>query len=76
MQINIITFGRLSDLIGAGITLYDIADTDSLKMELSRLYPALTGSGYVLAVDRELITENRVLTHNSIVAVLPPFSGG
>jgi molybdopterin converting factor small subunit len=31
---------------------------------------------YVIAVDKKVANENTTLTENSIVALLPPFSGG
>lgn len=70
-------FGQLTDIINTStLTLTDIADTDGLVSELNKLYPALTGSNYIMAVNKQTIAVNTILTEDSIVALLPPFSGG
>ena len=77
MPIRIMIFGQLTDIIASNeLLLSDIADTDSLVSELNRRYPVLTGSRYMIAVNKQTITANTVLKDDSIVALLPPFSGG
>lgn len=77
MQVRIMIFGQLTDIINTStLTLTDIADTDGLVSELNKLYPALTGSNYIMAVNKQTIAVNTILTEDSIVALLPPFSGG
>lgn len=76
MPINIIIFGKLTDITGSSLPLENIADTNSLVKELHMLYPALADAKYVIAVDKKVVNENTTLTENSIVALLPPFSGG
>jgi len=76
MTVNIIIFGRLTDIAGSSLALENIADTNSLVNELHILYPALADAKYVVAVDKKVANENTTLTENSIVALLPPFSGG
>jgi molybdopterin synthase sulfur carrier subunit len=76
MQVHIIIFGQLTDIMGSRLALDNIADTDNLIAVLNKSYPALTDKKYIVAVDKEVITKNTSLTHNSIVALLPPFSGG
>lgn len=76
MQVNIIIFGRLTDITGASIVLNDVSDTNALVKKLHNLYPALTTSKYAIAVNKKIVNENTVLTENSIIALLPPFSGG
>lgn len=76
MQINIIIFGRLCDVLGETLTLYNIADTNSLTSVLTEQYPVLADSKYMLAVNKKLVTVNTLLTGDSTVALLPPFSGG
>jgi molybdopterin synthase sulfur carrier subunit len=43
---------------------------------LHRTYPALAESKYVIAVNKQVITSNTSLDENSVVALLPPYSGG
>jgi sulfur-carrier protein len=76
MQVNILFFGQLTDIAGSQLTLQDIADTDGLKSELNKLYPALINSKFIITVDKKYITGNTVLSDNSTIALLPPFSGG
>lgn len=76
MTVNIIIFGRLTDIAGSSLALENIADINSLVKELDILYPALADAKYVIAVDKKVANENTTLTENSIVALLPPFSGG
>ena len=76
MAINIIIFGQLADIAGSSLALENIADTNGLVRELHILYPALANTKYAIAVDKKVVNENTALTENSIVALLPPFSGG
>ncbi len=77
MQIKIMVFGQLTDVINSSeITLNGNADTDSLLCELKKLYPALADAKYMIAVDKQTITENTILNDGSTIALLPPFSGG
>jgi sulfur-carrier protein len=76
MQVNIIIFGQLCDLLGENIILHDIADTNSLTAVLKERFPELATAKYVMAVNRKVVNENITLTNNSTVALLPPFSGG
>jgi len=76
MSIHIILFGRLSDIAGKSVFINDVADTDSLINALHKTYPALAETKYAIAVNKEVITSNTLLKENSVVALLPPFSGG
>ena len=77
MQVRIMIFGQLTDIINTStLTLTDIADTNGLVNGLNKLYPALAGSNYIMAVNKQTIAANTILKEDSIVALLPPFSGG
>ena len=76
MSMQIILFGRLTDIAGNSVSLKNVADTDGLVKALHESYPALANTKYVIAVDKQIIKENTVLNNNSTVALLPPFSGG
>jgi molybdopterin synthase sulfur carrier subunit len=76
MSLKIILFGKLADIAGGAVSVENVADTDSLVNVLHRNYPAIAKSKYVIAVDKQVITENTILTKKSMVALLPPFSGG
>lgn len=77
MQIRIIIFGQLTDIIHASsLTINNIADTRGLVSELNKRYPALADAKYMLAVDKQIVMGNTILREDSTVALLPPFSGG
>ena len=77
MPIRIIIFGQLTDIINDNeLTLTGIDDTNSLISELNKRYPALADNKYMMAVNKQTVTANTVLKEDSIVALLPPFSGG
>lgn len=77
MRVKVLIFGQLTDITGLSeIDLYDISDRDELIKTLNQRYPGLTGSKYAIAVDKKVINENTPLIDNSIIALLPPFSGG
>ena len=77
MSINITLFGQIADITGSGsLALKRVADTDEMVAELTLLYPALKQLKYAVAVDKKIIRQNTPLTSDSVVALLPPFSGG
>lgn len=77
MQVNLIIFGRLTDITGKStMALSDIPDTNALVKQIHELYPLLAVNKYVIAVDRKIISGNTMLKENSTVALMPPFSGG
>lgn len=77
MQVSIIIFGQLTDITGnSNIELTDVADTDQIITKMNAMYPAISNAKFMIAVDKQVITQNTVLKNNSIVALLPPFSGG
>lgn len=76
MHITIITFGQLTELSSAKITLENIADTDTLQQRLVEQYPALLNVKFAIAVDKRVISSNTLINETSAIALLPPFSGG
>jgi len=77
MQVTVMIFGQLTDIIKSNtLTLVGTTDTKSLLDALKKQYPALEKAKYILAVDKLTVKENTNLKDGSIVALLPPFSGG
>jgi len=76
MAVNIIFFGQLADIAGTSVLINGVADTDSLITALHNTYPALARAKYVIAVDKRVITSNTLVNEKTVVALLPPFSGG
>lgn len=76
-EITIMVFGQLTDITGtSNIQVPLLADSDSIKAELQKRYPALAHANFIMAVDRKPVTGNVSLSGQSTIALLPPFSGG
>jgi molybdopterin synthase sulfur carrier subunit len=73
---TILAFGQIAELCGSTQWESDVPDTDTLDTLLKDRYPRLRGRTYVMAVDRKTIHGNTPLHSSSVVALLPPFSGG
>lgn len=77
MEIEIISFGRIAEIVGSQkLAINNIDDTDGLKAYLEEKFPELKALKYKLALDRQLVQDNSRVYHNSVVAIMPPFSGG
>jgi len=77
MAVNIIIFGQLTDITGdQNLIVSDVNDTDQLITKLNKMFPAIAGAKFVIAVNKQVISENTILENNSTIALLPPFSGG
>jgi molybdopterin synthase sulfur carrier subunit len=77
MKIEVLFFGRLTEIVGAErINLENISDTDALNAHLWVLYPALQQLQYKIALNQKVIHANKALAAGMTVAVMPPFSGG
>ena len=76
MNINIIIFGQLCEILGEKLVIENISDTESLQQALHKKFPDLANFKYVMAVNKKQITTNTVLNEEAVVALLPPFSGG
>jgi molybdopterin converting factor small subunit len=77
MQVQIMIFGQLADITGTSeLILHDIPDTDSLQETLHKLYPALANTKYAIAMNKKTIQGNTILSGDTNIALLPPFSGG
>ena len=76
MKLEVLMFGRLADIAGNSFIVNDVADTDRLISTLHKRYPVLAQTKYVIAVNKQVITSNTLLKEDSVVALLPPFSGG
>ena len=77
MQVTILIFGQLAEITGSrSIAIHDISDTETLKEWLQEKYPALIKFPYLIAVNKDVVSANTLLDHNSIVALLPPYAGG
>ncbi|WP_395810302.1 MoaD/ThiS family protein [Daejeonella sp.] len=77
MQVHIMFFGQLTDITGTpNLILHDIPDTKTLQETLNELYPALAHTKYAIAMNNKTIQGNSILSGDTTIALLPPFSGG
>jgi len=77
MEINVLLFGQLTDVTGEScIKITEVTDTAELVQQLGKNYPGLKSLEYSIAVNKEIVGQNRLLKDNDEVALLPPFSGG
>lgn len=76
MRVEVLFFGKLSEIAGASLVIDNIKTTDQLLEQLRLQFPSLAAEKYIVAVDKKTITENTTLSENCTVALLPPFSGG
>ena len=76
MQVKIIIFGQLCEILGEILVMDKITDTESLQLAINKKFPELKNYQYVMAVNKKQVTINTVLNEHSTIALLPPFSGG
>lgn len=77
MEIKVLVFGQLTDITGSSeLSLSNFSTSEELLEMLVHKYPSLADSKFAMALNKQVITQNTTLPENSIVALLPPFSGG
>ena len=77
MGIKVLFFGSVTDItLEAELSWEFCADTDTLIKALHNRFPALVNKKYFIALNQQVIHENRPLNPGDIVALMPPFSGG
>lgn len=74
---EIILFGQLADIAGTQkIEVEPVSNTHELSHLLEARFPGLAGLRYMIAVNKQLVTEQTLLQGNETIALMPPFSGG
>lgn len=77
MKINILAFGQVAEAIKAeNLVLDNVESTDELLKLLKIKFPQLQSMEYKLAVNKQMIHGNTILSNEDTIALLPPFSGG
>ncbi len=83
IELTVLFFGELAELAATKeTTLSNIKDTSALN-DTSTLvdyihenYPRLRNKTFNLALNREIITEKRLVKNGDEIALLPPYAGG
>jgi molybdopterin converting factor small subunit len=75
---SIRAFGPLSDILPEEIafSVRFPLSVGELRRRLTEEIPELTSMGFRIAVDGELVPEDRLLKGTPKLALLPPFAGG
>lgn len=80
MQIEILLFGILRDLIGHNSLKKEVSKATTLDIILEEIaveYPKIRSySNFAVAVNEAYVDKTYVLKENDIVALIPPVSGG
>lgn len=77
MKTEILFFGQLTEITGSdAIEVEAVEDLGMLRNKLEAQFPALAGARYLVAVNQEVVRDNRKIAPGDQVALLPPFSGG
>ena len=77
MQVTIISFGPLKEILGnEPLLLSNVHDTEEAMAEMNRRFPELADKVFILAVDKQIVRGKTKLENQCTVALLPPFSGG
>jgi molybdopterin converting factor small subunit len=70
-------FGQLTDLFGtSSLQVPAVNDSEELMQFLSKEYPLVKTTKFIISVDRKVVRQKTSLTTKSEIALLPPFSGG
>ena len=70
-------FGQLTDLTKTEkVLIEDIRDTNMMINTIIEMYPALATATFKVALNNKLVNDNIEIAENSIIAFMPPFSGG
>ena len=70
-------FGQLTDILGGTtIELPSVKDSNELERILIERYPVLANTKYRIAINKQLISGNVNISAETVIALLPPFSGG
>ena len=77
MKVKILFFGQLAEKVKTNsLEMENVYNTDEVMKELISRLPVLQDQPYRIALDREIIEVNVILTENQTIALLPPYAGG
>lgn len=77
MAYSIRLFGQIAEMAGTTtLAVEAVADVQALRAMLEARIPQLQQLPYLVAVNKDIVTGNRILSPDAIIALLPPYSGG
>ncbi len=75
--LHIKLFGMLQEKIGAEIELNEpVYNVSELRTVLEKKYIYMNGINYLVAINKTIAADETIITNDSEIAILPPFSGG
>jgi molybdopterin synthase sulfur carrier subunit len=75
-HVNVLLFGSIAELAKANEVSTSATSTFGVKQDLERRIGGLDKLSYAIAVDRVIVKDDKPLTGNEEIALLPPFAGG
>lgn len=76
-MMNVYLFGKLADVAGQKeLEIETQKYSDDVLNVLKKEWPALASYSFLLSVNQEVVSENKTLSSDDEIALLPPFSGG
>ena len=77
MKIKILFFGQLTDITGcSSMQLNNPGTIGQLKEQLFLKFPTLKTASFTIALNSQLVLQDQIISENSTIAFMPPFSGG
>jgi len=77
MEIEILFFGQLTDITACdAVKIENPGTTEAVKEWLCKQYPGLAGAKFVMSLNNQMIVAPLKIIEPSIIACMPPFSGG
>ena len=77
MEIKVLLFGSLTDIVGATEMIVDTENTiQSLRKKVTNKFPGMKNKIYAIAINSEITSEEKELKEGDEVAFMPPFAGG
>lgn len=79
MKLDILYFGLVAEAVKATKEEFVVNTSitvDELQNLLIKKYTVLSNLSYKIAVNKELVNTNTLITEDSEIAILPPFAGG
>lgn len=74
--VSVLPFGQIAEITGSEPFQLIASDTDEIHRQLAEHFPELQRKHYALAVDKVISNTNIKINSNTLIALLPPFSGG
>lgn len=76
MKVQVRMFGSFQERFGYTTTELEVDSVAALKQLLEAEQPHIAALNYLVAVNQELVREDRPLRAGDEVALMPPFAGG